>query len=762
MTHAEHGSRARGSLAEVAVAGIIRSLHATRRSGVLHLTRGDVTRRLYFRGGSIILAGSDQPEDRLGQVLVRTGLVQQADVEKALNVVDATDRTLGEALVQMGLLRPEQVQIEAARRTKQIVASLLDWDSGEYVFEERDERLEGEVLSEVDVPEVLLEWARGARGGTVVRQLLEDGKSVVQRPEHPSPTLGGLSLTASEQWALEQANGVSSAGEIAARSPMGEHEALRSLCGLLLAGVLVARSPKAPPTSTQLYLGPASVEPGVGTGLWSTLEQEQAEATSGFGTTGLQRKLPQSLGRYVVESAIGRGSMGAVLLARDPAIDRRVAVKLIQTSVQLTPNEWEKYKERFYREARAAGKLLHQGIVAIFDVGHTVEGVPFIVMEYVEGRTLSALAEEKELPLELALRIAIEALEALDYAHSQGVVHRDLKPANIMLSAEGRAKIMDFGVAHVVGSQMTQADEILGSPHFMAPEQLGKGKVDQRTDVFAFGVVLYWMLTGLLPFTGDSFAAIAQAILSERPVSPKDLKRTVPRELGKVVLRCLEKDPAKRFATAGELRAALQRIAKPPQSSRPHVVAVLLVLLATVSALYVHERRANQAEDGARAQAPRTARAARPSPTSGAVAAEPPAAAAPRESVPPPGPAPDATASPRPTASARPAAAAQGGASPRPRSEDERFADALPLSFSAKHSHRIGSCEGTLSLGPSTIEFRSREHESFRLRLAEVRSLERDGARSLKVETRERTYNFSLARPLSDADWTRYRRLARK
>jgi serine/threonine-protein kinase len=332
-----------------------------------------------------------------------------------------------------------------------------------------------------------------------------------------------------------------------------------------------------------------------------------------------------------------------------------------------------------------------------------------------------------------------------------------------MITADGRPKIMDFGVAHVVGSQMTQADEILGSPHFMAPEQLGKGKVDQRTDVFAFGVVLYWMLTGLLPFTGDSFAAIAQAILSERPVSPKDLKRTVPRELGKVVLRCLEKDPAKRFATAGELRAALQRIAKPPQSSRPHVVAVLLVLLATVTALYVHERNQNQADDASRAAIPARpgGRDKRPTPAAGELRPTPSAGEA-RPSPPAIDPRPSPSPVAQPTPTARPAAASGAAAPSRADTEEQRFAETLPLTFPAKHSHRIGSCEGTLTLGASTIEFRSREHESFRFRLAEVRSLERDGARSLKVETRERSYNFSLARPLSDADWTRYRKLARK
>jgi serine/threonine protein kinase len=410
-----------------------------------------------------------------------------------------------------------------------------------------------------------------------------------------------------------------------------------------------------------------------------------------------------------------------------------VAVKLIQTSVQLTPPEWEKYKERFYREARAAGKLLHQGIVAIFDVGHTVEGIPFIVMEYVEGRTLAALAQDKELPLEQVLRLSRECLDALEYAHSQGVVHRDLKPANIMITADGRPKIMDFGVAHVVGSQMTQADEILGSPHFMAPEQLGKGKVDQRTDLFAFGVVLYWMLTGQLPFTGDSFAAIAQAVLSERPVSPKDLKRHVSRPLGKIVLRCLEKDPAKRFAAASELRKALRAVEEPPRDSRRSVILGLL-LLAAVGWLLLFLNRTP-------ASPPESAQQRAAAPTATAQ------------------PAPSATPTPRekPTAATTPSAAA------RESSDEELFRKSLPLTFTAKHGHRIGSCTGSLRLEDWGVEFRSREHDPWRWPFANIRALERENARSLHVEAGGKDYNFSfVGKPPTDADWARYRKLARK
>jgi hypothetical protein len=729
MTSAALGSRARGSLAQATVAALIRDVHAARKSGVLHLARDGASKRLYFRTGSIILAGSDLPEDRLGQALVRAGMIREADLDRALGVVEASGRPLGEALVQMRLLRPEQIQAEATRRTTLIVESVLDWDSGEYAFEEREEQPEGELLSEIDVPRTLLEWMRRARGSDLARRLLADGRAVMQRVQ-PEATLAAFQLTAPEQWVLEQANGLASASEIAARCPMGESDALRALGGLLLAGLLAPLSPEAAAAATRAPVA-SGQESGAGTGLWAALEAERTGAVGLGGTAGPSARPPESLGRYVVERAIGRGSMGAVLLARDPAIDRRVAVKLIQTSVQLTPAEWEKYKERFYREARAAGKLLHQGIVAIFDVGHTLEGIPFIVMEYVEGRTLAAYAQDRKLPLEEVLRLAGDCLEALDYAHAQGVVHRDLKPANIMITALGRPKIMDFGVAHVVGSQMTQADEILGSPHFMAPEQLGKGKVDQRTDLFAFGVVLYWMLTGQLPFTGDSFAAIAQAVLSERPVLPAELKREAPRALGNIVLRCLEKDPGRRFATARELRDAIRAVEKPPRAGWLNAITALVLLAAVLGAAYFRLRSPDEP--------PKPAAAARP--------------------------APRATSPPAPAPAGERGAA--GGETPAPgaRAEDPEalWRKTLPLAFAARHGHRIGGCEGTLLLDASGIEYRSKEHERLRLRFAEIRSLEREEPRKLRVETEERDYNFTLtSRPLSDADWSRYRRLAKK
>ena len=698
MTHAPGGSRARGSLSQVTAAGFIRAIHAGRKSGVLHLTRAGVSKRLYFKAGSIILAGSDLPEDRLGQALVRAGMIQEADLERALAVVETTGRTLGETIVEMGLLRPEQIQVEAARRTRLLVESVLDWDSGEYAFEEREERLEGELLSEIYVPETLLEGIRGARSGDVVRRLLGDGQAGVASPgARCRRTLPALRLTPSEEWVLEQANGVSSAAEIAAQCPMGQDEALRSICGLFLAGVLEAGPPQASAAAARAPVSP-SAETGAGTNLWAALEAERAD-TGGFGgqSTRSSSRLPQALGRYVVERAIGRGSMGAVLLARDPAIDRRVAVKLIQTSVQLTPPEWEKYKERFYREARAAGKLLHQGIVAIFDVGHTVEGIPFIVMEYVEGRTLAALAEDKELSLEEVLRLAGQCLEALEYAHSQGVVHRDLKPANIMITADGRPKIMDFGVAHVVGSQMTQADEILGSPQFMAPEQLGKGKVDQRTDLFAFGIVLYWMLTGRLPFTGDSFAAIA---LRRSCRSARSGRRTSSRTF--------------RERSARSCFAAWRRTR--PSGSR---------MRASCARRSARSRSLGRAEWARSRASPLLAGRARLALSLPQVSARDRAGWG-------------VLASGHAVLAAEDRALAARAAVktvPRDESEEQLWRKTLPLTFTARHSHRIGGCSGSLLLDAWGVEFRSSEHPRWRFRFGEIRVA---GARGRRASSTSR------------------------
>ena len=257
--------------------------------------------------------------------------------------------------------------------------------------------------------------------------------------------------------------------------------------------------------------------------------------------------------------------MGAVLLAKDPAIDRVVAIKLIQTAGHLSSSQSEKYRERFYREASAAGQLLHPNIATVFDVGHTDDGTPFIVMEYVKGQTLREALETETFSVAETMRIARDVLDALRFAHSQGIVHRDVKPGNIMITPDRHGKIMDFGIAHVVGSELTSAEDVLGSPYYMAPEQLSKGPIGPHTDLFAFAVVLYRMLTGVLPFTGESFAAIAHAILHESPAAPELFSAQIPKALSQIVLRCLEKSPEDRYQSAEQ---ALRDSPTPPPGRR--------------------------------------------------------------------------------------------------------------------------------------------------------------------------------------------------
>jgi tetratricopeptide (TPR) repeat protein len=270
--------------------------------------------------------------------------------------------------------------------------------------------------------------------------------------------------------------------------------------------------------------------------------------------------IPQRLGRYVVQETIGRGSMGVVYLAKDPAIDRIVAIKLIQAAAQLDTARLEKYGARFYREAKAAGKLSHPSIVTVFDVGHTEEETPFMVMEYVQGKMLKEVFETETLQPADTVAMASEILDALGYAHSQGVIHRDINTTNILLTHDRHVKIMDFGIAHVIGSVLTQTGEILGTPHYMAPEQILTGTVDERTDLFGFGVVLYRMLTGKLPFVGDLVATVTRAIVSEEPASPDSINPAVSPAVSQIVLRCLAKDAALRFASAEEIKRALDSL----------------------------------------------------------------------------------------------------------------------------------------------------------------------------------------------------------
>jgi serine/threonine protein kinase len=266
-------------------------------------------------------------------------------------------------------------------------------------------------------------------------------------------------------------------------------------------------------------------------------------------------------GRYVIDAELGRGAMGTVYLGRDPRIDRAVAIKTISLS-GLEPDAEKEYRERFVVEAKAAGRLSHPGIVTIFDVGEPEAEAPYLVMEYVEGQSLDKLltGANNQLPLNTALRLAQELAEALHYAHEQGVVHRDIKPANILVTAEGHAKITDFGISKLNQAELTIPGQVLGSPAYMAPEQLSEEGVDGRSDLFAVGVILYSMLTGHRPFQGNSATTVCFKLVNYDPLAVTALNSQLPPEIDRIVARAIAKDPGQRYQTGMELANDIRQL----------------------------------------------------------------------------------------------------------------------------------------------------------------------------------------------------------
>jgi serine/threonine-protein kinase len=262
--------------------------------------------------------------------------------------------------------------------------------------------------------------------------------------------------------------------------------------------------------------------------------------------------------RYVIKRKLGSGGMAVVYLAEDQELGRRVALKLLDERHAAD----DQFVERFRREAQSAAGLNHPNIVSIFDRG-LAEGTYYIAMEYLDGRTLKELlVRNGPTPVPIAIDYARQILGALSFAHRHGIVHRDIKPHNIVVGSDGRLKVTDFGIARSGASQMTEAGSIVGTAQYLSPEQARGAPVDPRSDIYSLGIVLYEMLTGQVPFTGDTPVEIAMKHLSQIPDPPSSLRPEVPHDLDAVVLRALAKDPDQRYASAEEMDADLARVAR--------------------------------------------------------------------------------------------------------------------------------------------------------------------------------------------------------
>ena len=268
-----------------------------------------------------------------------------------------------------------------------------------------------------------------------------------------------------------------------------------------------------------------------------------------------------TVGRYEIIGRLGQGSMGVVFLGRDPYINRHVAIKVSRPASDVKGEKADKYREKFFLEAQSAGRLVHPGIVAIFDAG-MYKDFCYMTMEYVDGPSLQKYCtQDNLLPISKVVEIVFTVCHALDFAHKRGVIHRDIKPSNILLGKTGEVKITDFGIAQVKTEQ-TSSKGIIGSPSYMSPEQVKEEPVEDKSDIFSLGCVFYELLTGQKTFSGENYFSVMYKITNEEPLSIQDIRAEVPEILWKIAKKALSKAPEQRYQSAMDfaydLRVALR------------------------------------------------------------------------------------------------------------------------------------------------------------------------------------------------------------
>lgn len=266
-----------------------------------------------------------------------------------------------------------------------------------------------------------------------------------------------------------------------------------------------------------------------------------------------------TIGRYKIESWVASGAMGDVYRAHDPVIDRPVAIKILRRDL-IRDGDFDAWLQRFRREAQTAGRRFHPNIVTILDFGEE-GGTPYLTMEFIEGQSLDHLLKGSgRLEPARGVPIVLQMLDALGFAHAHGIIHRDVKPSNVMVLENGHVKVTDFGIARIDASEMTVVGDVLGTPAYMAPEQLWGAPIDQRADLFATGVVLFEVLTGVKPFRGKSVTDMISHMQTRGPEDILIHLPAAPPTLKEIVARALAFDPGQRFSTAAEFARALREV----------------------------------------------------------------------------------------------------------------------------------------------------------------------------------------------------------
>ena len=324
-------------------------------------------------------------------------------------------------------------------------------------------------------------------------------------------------------------------------------------------------------------------------------------------------------GRYEIVEQIGKGAMGVVYKARDPQINRMVALKVLRED-RVTS---EDFVQRFLREAMAIGRLSHPNIVTVYDIGSD-NGTVYIAMEFLEGSPLNEAIRERKPDAQWIAGIAIQLAESLAYAHSKGIVHRDIKPSNIILTPSGQVKITDFGIAHIEDPDMTQqthAGQILGTPVYMSPEQVAGQRLDGRSDLYSLGVILYEITVGRRPYSGENITAIFRAITQDNPVPPSEADPGVPKALSDLIVKGMHKNIDERFQSGTDMAAAFRNFIKesergvsmpaPPEKKQSSslLVAALIIMVLVIGGgsyfLFSHKQEpAPKGEAGTSVQAP--------------------------------------------------------------------------------------------------------------------------------------------------------------